>query len=200
MAESVEKQVKRTIKNYPRGKIFFPENFDKLGSSTAIRKALNRLENEGILKRLAHGIYLYPREHPILGIVHPTTEEIALAIAKRDKARIIPTGQQALNKLGLSTQVPMNLIFFTDGSPRSIKIKKGTIKFKKGSPRLLSLKNDQMILVIQALKELGKDNITPEIKNTIKKVLEQVEQETVKHDIKLAPVWIKKIIKESIEQ
>jgi predicted transcriptional regulator of viral defense system len=199
MAESIENKVKRTISNYKRGKIFFPSDFAKIGSSTAIRQALNRLEEEGFLTRLAHGIYLYPKSHPILGQLTPTTEEIAIAISKRDKARIIPTGNQSLNKLGLSTQVPMNIVYLTDGTSRSIKIKNGSIKFKTASPKIFSVKSDKIILIIQALKQLGKDNITPKVKEKISEVLNKVDLDVIKHDIKLAPVWINQVIKESIE-
>jgi len=199
MAKSIEKQINKAISNHKRGKIFFPSNFTKFGSSTAIRQALNRLEEEGFLKRLAHGIYLYPKTHPILGQLTPTTEEIAIAIAKRDKARIIPTGNQALNKLGLSTQVPMNIVYLTDGSSRTIKIKNGSIKFKTTSPKIFSAKSDKIILLIQALKQLGKENITPKEKEKIREVLNKVDYDVIEHDIKLAPVWINQIIKESIE-
>ena len=120
MAESVEKTVDKTISNHKRGKIFFPSNFSEFGSSSAVRQALNRLEDKGRLVRLAKGIYLYPKKHKILGVLQPSIEEIALAISKRDKARIIPTGINALNKLGLSTQVPMNMVYLTDGTPRTI--------------------------------------------------------------------------------
>ena len=159
MAESIEKQIKRAILNHKHGKIFFPSNFSKFGTSTAIRQALNRLEDKGLLLRLAHGIYLYPKKHKTLGILYPSTEDIAMAISKRDKARIIPTGVYALNRLGLSTQVPLNIVYLTDGTSRSIKVKKRSIKFKKASPKLLSAKNDTNILVIQALREIGKENV-----------------------------------------
>lgn len=193
---SIEKQVKKTISNYKTGKIFFPSDFSKIGSSTAVRQALKRLEDVKFLLRLAHGIYLYPKRHPLFGVLYPTIEEIAIAIAKRDKARIIPTGIQALNELGLSTQVPMNIVYLTDGSPRLIKINNGSIKFKKASPKQLSIKDDKIILIIQALKELGQENITPKIKEKIKLLLFTVEKESLMHDIKLAPQWIAKIIKE----
>ena len=199
MATSIEKQVKKTITNYKTGKIFFPSDFSKIGSSTAIRQALNRLEDAKFLLRLAHGIYLYPKKHPLFGVLYPTIEEVAIAIAKRDKARIIPTGIQALNKLGLSTQVPMNIVYLTDGSSRSIKINNGSIKFKKASPKLLSVKSDKIILIIQALKELGQENINSKIKEKIERLLFTVDKELLIHDIKLAPQWIAKIIKELIK-
>lgn len=199
MAVSIEKQVKKTITNYKTGKIFFPSDFSKIGSSTAIRQALNRLEDDKFLLRLAHGIYLYPKKHSSFGILYPTIEEIAIAIAKRDKARIIPTGIQALNKLGLSTQVPMNIVYLTDGSSRSIKVGNGSIKFKKASPKLLSVKSDKVILIIQALKELGKENINSKIREKIKQLLLTIDKNIVTHDAELAPQWITKLIKESTE-
>lgn len=199
MAESVENKLKKAITNYKTGKIFFPYNFSKFGSSTAVRQALNRLEDDEFLLRLAHGIYLYPKRHTKFGILYPNIEEIAIAIAKRDKARIIPTGIYALNKLGLSTQVPMNVVFLTDGSSRSIKINNGSIKFKKASPKLLSVKSDKVILIIQALKELGQENINSKVKERIKQIVLTVDKDIVTHDIKLAPQWITEIIKKLIE-
>jgi len=194
MAQSVEKQILRSIYNHKRGKIFFPANFSKFGSSTAVRQALNRLEDKGILLRLARGIYLFPKKHKVLGVLFPTLEELAIAIAKRDKARIIPTGLYALNKLGFSTQVPMNVVYLTDGSPRNIKVGKGSIKFKPAPTKLLAARNDKMILIIQALKHIKKDNITQEIKKKITKQLATVPSQDIEHDIKLAPSWINDLI------
>jgi len=200
MAESVENRVSKAISNYKRGKIFFPKNFSKYGSSTAIRKALDRLENKKVLVRLAHGIYLFPKKHKLLGILRPTIEEIAIAIAKRDKARIIPTGINALNKLGLSTQVPMNMVYLTDGTPRTVKVGKTTIKFKIASPKLLSAKSETNVLVIQALREIGKDNLDAQTLEKIKKVLQMVDVSDIRHDIQLAPVWIGEIMKTVINE
>lgn len=198
MAESIEKQIKKSILNYKHGKIFFPTNFSKFGTSTAIRQALNRLENKGLLVRLAHGIYLYPKKHKTLGILYPSIEEIALAISKRDKARIIPTGAHALNRLGLSTQVPLNIVYLTDGTSRSIKVKKRSIKFRKASPKLLAAKNDTNILVIQALREIGKENVDSKILKRIKEILSTVEKDLIKQDMKVAPSWIAEIMRTSL--
>ena len=195
---SVENQIVKSISNHRRGKIFFPKSFMKFGSSTAVRQALNRLEDKGFLIRLAKGIYLYPKTHKLLGILYPTLEEIAIAIAKRDKARIIPTGIQALNKLGLSTQIPLNVVYLTDGSNRKISVYGGTIKFKKASAKLLSTKNGTVILVIQALRELGQKNIDVSIKKKIKNSLSEIDSKTIQHDLKLAPAWIKELVENII--
>lgn len=192
---SIENKILKKVSDNKRGKIFFPKDFSKIGSSINVRQALNRLEQKQILIRLAHGIYLYPKEHKMLGILLPTLEEIAEAISKRDKARIIPTGIQALNKIGLSTQVPLNLVYLTDGSSRTIKIGNGTIKFKKASPKILSIKNETVLLVIQALRELGHENMDEKIINRIKEILATIEPQTLNHDLKKAPVWIYELIK-----
>ncbi|WP_340202588.1 DUF6088 family protein [Ascidiimonas sp. W6] len=195
MNESVQHRIENKIKSMRRGSILFPSNFDDIGNVEVVKKSLLRLENKKFLVRLAHGIYLYPKQDKLLGVLYPTIEEIAAAIAKRDKARIIPTGTTALNKLGLSKQVPMNIIFLTDGAPRSIVVGKRTIKFKRTSPKNLALKGEITSLIIQALKEIGKDNVTVEQLEKIKTHLEKVKQEIIEHDAKLAPVWISKIMK-----
>ncbi len=194
MGQSVESQILKSIYNHKRGKIFFPSSFAKFGSSAAVRQALNRLEDKGVLKRLARGIYLFPQEHKLLGILYPTLEELAIEIAKRDKARIIPTGIYALNKLGLSTQVPTKVVYLTDGSPRQIKVGLGSIKFKATPSKLLAARNDKMVLIIQALKHIGKDNITREINKKIVEQLNTINGEDVRHDIKLAPAWIRDLL------
>jgi DNA-directed RNA polymerase subunit K/omega len=195
MTKSVQTRIENKIKSMKRGRILFPSNFDDIGNVEVVKKSLLRLENKKFLVRLAHGIYLYPKQDKLLGVLYPTIEEIALAIAERDKARIIPTGTTALNKLGLSTQIPMNIVFLTDGAPRSIVVGKRTIKLKRTSPKNLAVKGEITSLIIQALKEIGKDNVTAEQSERIKIHLEKEKQEIIEHDAKLAPVWISKILK-----
>jgi DNA-binding Xre family transcriptional regulator len=195
MTVSVQTRIENEIKSIKRGSILFPSNFDDIGNVEVVKKSLLRLENKKFLVRLAHGIYLYPKQDKLLGVLYPTIEEIAVAIAERDKARIIPTGTTALNKLGLSTQIPMNIIFLTDGAPRSILVGKRTIKLKRTSPKNLAVKGKITSLIIQALKEIGKDNVTAEQLEKIKIHLEKEKQEIIEHDAKLAPAWISKIMK-----
>lgn len=195
MTTSVQNKIENKIKSMKRGSIVFPSTFDDIGNVEIVKKSLLRLENKKFLVRLAHGIYLYPKQDKLLGDLHPSIEEIANAIAERDKARIIPTGITALNKLGLSTQIPMNIVFLTDGAPRSIVVGKRTIKFKRTSPKNLAVKGEITNLIIQALKEIGKDNVTAEQLEKIKIHLVKEKQEIIEHDAKLAPVWISKIMK-----
>ena len=191
---SVEEQIIKKLKDNKRGKIFFPYNFSKIDSYEKIHVALGRLEKKQVLVRLAHGIYLYPKIDKELGVLYPPIDEIAKAIAKRDKARIIPTGVQALNLLGLSTQVPMKVVYLTDGTQRNIAIGNQSIKFKKTSPKNLAVKGEISGLVIQALREIGNGRVSDEQLKIIMEYLQKENPEYGKYDARLAPAWISRIM------
>jgi len=197
MAESTHNQIEIAIKKKGRGKIIFSNDFSAFGTSIAVRHALSRLCKSGLILRLAEGIYLYPKidKEIGLGIIYPSVNDIAKSIAKKDRARIAPTGVYALNRLGLSTQVPANAVYLTDGSPRRIKIGKGKgILFKHTVPKNLAFKSDLAMLVVFALKEITKDRITQEHLDRLKYVLQKVPKEKILQDIKLMPSWIKNLI------
>lgn len=175
------------------------KDFSDLGSPEAIRKALERLVKRGVIIRVAQGIYVRPKISKLLGQLIPSAEEVVEAIVKRDRIRTIPTGSYALNALGLSTQVPMNIVLLTDGSPRLIKLGKRTIKFKKTSPKILTAKGKISRLVIQALKEIGNGNVTEAEEKKILDLLRKEDPKDLKHDIALVPVWIQKIMKKAVE-
>ena len=197
--ESVDNKIIAKIKKAKRGSLFFIEDFLNLGTSKAVSKALERLVEKEDLSRVSRGIYSRLRIDPILGAISPTTEEIAEAVRRRDKARIIPTGILALNALGLSTQVPMNLVYLTDGAARTIQIGKRKIVFKKTSPRNLAAIGSISSLAIQALREIGKDNVTEDEINSILQQLEKEDPYRLQHDIKLAPEWIRIIMRQALK-
>lgn len=192
---SVENQIVERIESLPKGELLLPTDFSDLGSSEAVRIALFRLEKEGVINRVAQGIYVRPKISKLIGVLVPSAEEVAEAIAKRDRIRTLPTGSYALNALGLSTQVPMNIVLLTDGSPREIKVGKRKIKFKKTTPKNLLAKGKISRLVIQALKEIGNGKVTAEEENKIINLLKKEDVKDLKHDIELAPVWVQKIMK-----
>lgn len=192
--QSVEKQIEKSIKSKPKGALLLPDDYLSYGSSDAIRKALDRLENKQVIVRVAQGIYVRPKISKLIGVLVPSAEEVAEAIAKRDRIRTVPTGSYALNALGLSTQVPMNIVLLTDGSPREIRVGKRKIKFKKTTPKNLLAKGKISRLVIQALKEIGNGKVTAEEENKIIDLLKKEEEKDLKHDIALAPVWVQKIM------
>ena len=197
--QSIENKVEITIKAKPRGTLILAEDFMHFGSSEAIRKALERLEDKKVIVRVAHGIYVRPKISKLLGPLKPSAEEVAEAIAKRDRLRIIPSGSYALNALGLSTQVPMNIVLLTDGSPRIIKVGRQKIKFKRATPKTLLAKGKISRLVIQALKEIGNGKLREDEERKILDFLQKENEKDLKHDIALAPVWIQKIMNKALE-
>ncbi len=197
--QSIDDKIFDKIKKAGRGSLFFTEDFLRFGSAKAVAKALERLVEKDELTRVARGIYARLKTNPLFGKVHPSIEDIAKAIAKRDKARIMPTGVLALNALGLSTQVPLKIVYLTDGSARLVKLDKRTIKFKKASPKNLSAIGAISSLVIQALKEIGKDNVNEREIEIVLKHLQQEEAYRLEHDIKLAPEWIRIIMRKALK-
>jgi hypothetical protein len=196
--QSIEKKIEKSIKSKPKGLLILPGDYLGYGSSDAIRKALDRLEDRKVIIRVAQGIYVRPKISKLIGNLTPSAEEVADAIAKRDRIRTLPTGSYALNALGLSTQVPMNIVLLTDGSPREIKVGKRTIKFKKTTPKNLMAKGKISRLVIQALKEIGNGKVTEEEELKILELLQKENEKDLKHDIALAPVWVQKIMKKAL--
>ncbi|MDO6760013.1 DUF6088 family protein [Tamlana sp. 2_MG-2023] len=196
--ESVENKIEKSIKSKPKGVLVMPGDYVHYGTAEAVRKALDRLEDKKVITRVAHGIYVRPKISALIGPIIPTAEEIAEAIAKRDKIRTVPTGSYALNALGLSTQVPMNIVLLTDGSPREIKLGKRSIKFKKTTPKNLLAKGAISRLVIQALKEIGNKKVSQKEEDKIINLLKEENQTHLGHDIALAPVWIQKIMKKAL--
>jgi hypothetical protein len=194
MINSAHNQLLTEILAEKKGKLIFPGDFKDMASTEAIRKILSRLQKEGLITRVAHGIYLYPKTDPVIGTIHPSTDDIAQAVAKRDKVKIMPASMTALNRLGLSTQVPMKAVYLTNGKPKTIKAGKRTITFKSTTPKKLSLKGKLSSLVIQALEELGKDAITPEVLEKITGVLQNENPQILKEDAKLAPAWVSQLL------
>ena len=198
MTESTENQILTKIKKARRGTLFFAEGFLRFGNSKAIAKSLERLVKKGDISRVVRGVYARLEKDPILGLVKPGAEAIAKAIAKRDKARIVPTGALALNALGLSTQVQMNLVYLTDGAARIINLGKRKVIFKKVSPKNLAAIGEISSLAIQALKKIGKDNVTENEKQIILKHLINEDKYRLEHDIRLAPEWIRGIMRQAL--
>jgi predicted transcriptional regulator of viral defense system len=195
---NVERGVEAAIRSKPKGALLFVGDFAECGSSEAVRQALVRLVKKGKVRRVSQGIYVRPRVNEFIGEVLPSAEEVALGIAKRDRAKIVPTGTQALNLLGLSTQVPLNLVYLTDGAPRVVRVGNRMIKFKKTTPKNLIAKGNTSRLVIQALRAVGRDNMTGELEEKILLILRKESQKNLRHDITLAPSWIREIMKKAL--
>ncbi len=196
--ESTDIKIVRRIRGKGRGSLVFQSDFASCGTPAAIKSAFHRLLADGTLVRLAHGIYYYPKkdEELGLGILYPSIDEIAVAIAKRDKAKIVPMGAYALNRLGLSTQIPMNVVFLTTGTPRRVKVGNGHgILFKHSSSgKNFDYRSELMMLMVSAMREIGQGKLTDEERTTILDFASKVSKNDFNHDIQLAPAWVRTIL------
>lgn len=197
-SESTECKIVKCIYGKGRGSVIFQSDFAVCGSPSAIKSAFHRMYSEGILVRLAHGIYYYPKIDTELGlgILYPSIDEIAKAIAKRDKAKIVPTGAYALNRLGLSTQIPMNVVFLTSGTPRRVNVGNGHgILFKHSSSgKNFNYRSELMMLIVTAMREITKEKLTDEECAKILELKDKVPAPDFNHDIQLAPAWVRTIL------
>lgn len=195
MKQSIESIIKNEIVGHGQGWCFTPFAFQNLGSSESIRVALFNLQRQSFIRRLAQGIYDYPKKHEILGIIPPDLHQVAQAIAEKNGVLIQPSGAHAANLAGLSEQVPGKIIYLTEGPSRKVKIGKQEIVFKKASRKVMATAGTREGLIIQAFKNLGtKDQIDDVIRARTKKFLEPSTEQELIQNLRYAPVWIRKII------
>ncbi|MCF0212596.1 MAG: hypothetical protein HUK17_06865 [Bacteroidales bacterium] len=180
--------------------VYFISDFTTNGNDAFISRVLSELVNEGVLDRLGLGIYFRPIQTKF-GILKPSIDSVTHAIARRDHAQILPTGETAENMLGLSTQVPMNYQYLTSGSARVIKLDGREIKLRRCTPGNFAYQGELMPILVQAMKSIGENNITPEHTSRIAELMKECpENDTYEHDIALAPYWIKRILRQIRKQ
>ena len=199
MTDNTEKSILKRIRGSGRGSVFLPNQFTDLGERSAIDKALSRLAANGTIRRLARGVYDYPRTHPMMGELSPTIDAVAKAIAGRDQIRLQPTGAYAANLLGLSEQVPAKVVFLTDGASRTLKVGKLIIQLRQTTPRNMAAAGRLSGLVIQALRNLGKEHVTAGHLTRLKQRVPSSERKMLLRDLKLAAVWMQPLFRELAE-
>ena len=187
MKTSVYSQIESKVRRSVPGKLILPSDFKDFGTSTAIRKTLSRLVEQKVLVRMGQGIYVVPIQDKIFGEVLPSMEEIAASLAKKERVKIMPTGQYALNKIGLSTQVPMKMVFLTNGTKKSISIGKSSIVFQPTTAKKFAMTGTISSLLFLGLAELDLDQLSELEIEKIINLLEKEDAKKLKHDLKLAP-------------
>lgn len=192
--ENIHKQIKEIISRKKLGKLIYPSDFRGIGTDSAIKKTLSRMVSKGDLKRLAHGMYYIPKTDPLLGDLKPSVDDVIEMLKEKEKIRIEPAGAYALHRLGLTTQVPTKRVYLTDGSQRLLTVGKLKIKLKSTTPKRLSRKGKISSLIIQALEELGTNNVDTITSERIRELLKKEDPGYLKHDLSLAPVKINNYI------
>lgn len=189
-----EPAILATVEAAPPGTVFAPGDFAGLGSRGAIDTALSRLAARGVLARVARGLYERPRQHPVMGQLLPDIETVVQAIRDKEHIRIQAAGAYAANLLGLSEQVPLKIVFLTDGTPRTLRIGKQEISLRRTTPRNLATAGRISGLVIQALRHLGHKHVDAQTIARLRKRLQPTDRTALAADAPLAPAWIARIL------
>lgn len=187
---SIDSKIVRRIIGRKRGWCFTPMDFLDIGSRQAVDTALSRLAKSGRIRRLSRGLYDYPKSHKKIGLLSPSLDAIIGALTRRDRVRLQPTGAYAANLLGLSDQVPMKVVYLTNGPKRRLRIGNQEIILKTMAPRFMATAGRPSGTVIQALRYLGKNHVTPETITRLKKALTPADRRQILKDLGLAPSWM----------
>lgn len=193
---TTERKLMDRIDQKGRGWCFTARDFLDLADPELVWKGLTRLSKKGDIRRLGRGLYDFPREHPELGLLSPTPEAVAQAIAERDGSRLQPSGAYAANVLGLSEQVPARVVFLTSGPDRKVKIGNREIILKNTVPRNLATAGRISGTVIQALRHIGEKHITQAHLQHLRGKLNKADREQLWKDRVNAPVWLHAYLKE----
>jgi hypothetical protein len=193
--QSIDSKILNRIYGRGKGCVVTQGDFIDLGSRQAVDLALHRLAKKGTLRRLARGLYDYPRTDPDIGPLSPTTDAIVKALKGRDKILLQPSGGYAANLLGLSDQVPMKIVFLSDGPARRVQLGKQVIMLKHTTPRAMATAGRVSGLVIQALRHIGQRNVDDAIVARLQKRLSADDRRQLLRDIRYAPAWIAAILR-----
>lgn len=194
---SIKFELLQRIYGYANGKVFITADFLDLASNETVRKTLNRLVEEATIQRVIAGFYFYPAYSPLIGEYESVSiQELAQAIARKYNWTIAPSGNAALNMLGLSTQVPSKWIYNSTGPYKTYAIGNTTLEFKRTKPSEIAHMSKTTALVIQAIKVLGKNSLSQDAVRTIRNRLSEEEIKNLLTESTSVPSWMYETIRE----
>ena len=193
--QTIESKILSRFYGHGRGHVATPTHFLDLGSRTAIGSALSRLVQSGKLRRIGRGLYEYPRISNLLGVLSPDLEKVATAMAGREGTRLQPSGAYAANQLHLSEQVPLRVVFLTDGPSRKTQIGNQIIELRNASPKRMQLAGRISGLVFEALRHLGLRHIDEDVIQRLAQNLTFDQKWKLRSDLPHAPAWMHPFIR-----
>lgn len=197
---SYTEKISNKINSFDSHKVFFANDFLDIASNATVRQILKRLADEDKIKRVIDGFYYNPKYSELIGEYEAVSiHELALAIARKYNWNIAPYNSTALNLLGLSTQVPTHYKYISSGRYKEYKIGDTILEFKKVNPGEIANMSLKTATAIQAIKSLGKEDITSEVIQKIRENLTEKERKDLINESKSVPAWIYEVIREICE-
>ena len=178
-----------------RGWVFSKNDFGELGADAAIRKSLSRLCAKGTIRRIAAGLYEYPQYSELLqSLLFPDQDAVVQAIARKQGWNIQSSGAAAANYFGITTQVPGRLLYYSDGPDRIMKTEFYTLEFKNTALKESKFKLPESGLIVQALRETGRQRVNDEIVQKIRTSINPALYPGIVRDTRSVTAWIRDII------
>lgn len=194
---TINEQILERIKNMDDEAVFVSSDFTDIADINTVRQILSRQEQAGEIQRVIRGIYYCPQYSDLLGEYEaPSPHHAAMAIARKFGWTIAPSGNTALNQLGLSTQVPAKWSYISDGPYKRFEFGRVELEYRHRSNRDISGLSYKTALVIQAIRALGKENISSTEIEKISACLSEKEKEKLLTEEKQSTAWIYKYMKE----
>ncbi len=179
------------------GRSVSAKDFRDLGTPAAIRQALSRLVRQGAIRRVRRGLYELPRMGRLLDQpVVPSPDELVRAWARNHGLRVVPSGAQAANLLGVSTQVPAKIVYYTNGRTRTLKLGPYTVRLLNRGPKTMDVRGRVAPLVLQALRHLGRNGVTPKVIRHLRSTLSRKDKAELRRNLRYAAAWMKPVIEE----
>ena len=195
-----KQEILNKIENFGPNKIFIANDFFDIAGYETVRSTLNRLVGDKEIMRIMKGVYYKPEYIKLIGeYAAPSVNEVANAIARKYNWTIAPAGNTALNLLGLSTQVPAKWTYISDGRYASFSFGNVTIEFKRRNNGDISKMSTLTAMVIQSIKEIGKDNISQKQIDYLRGKLSEKEKSELLTDSKTTSAWVYEVIKKISE-
>jgi Family of unknown function (DUF6088) len=190
IAASVPDQVMTRVRASGRGSVFTPSDFLTVAARSAVDQALSRLVKGGQLRRLARGLYDFPKLHPKLGPLSPAPDDVARALARETGSQVQIAGARAANALGLSTQIPAKSTYLTDGPSRRVVLGKRVVDLRHASPKNLIAPGSPAGTVVQALRHVGPVRAA-DVAQVVARRLSATDKKTLASTAVQAPAWMR---------
>lgn len=187
---SVPSRIMKRAQAAGRGGVYTPNDFLDVAARAAVDQALSRLAKTGKLRRLARGLYDFPRVHPTLGPLSPAADDVAQALARETGSRVQITGARAANALGLTTQVPAKNTYLTDGPARRVVLGKRVVDLRHASPKHLIAPGSPAGTVVQALRHVGPVRAAA-VAQVASRQLSASDKKTLASSAIQAPAWMR---------
>ena len=189
--QSIQNKVLARIRGKGRGYAFSSKEFLDLGNRNSVDKALSRLCAHRIIRRVVTGIYDFPRtDQELGGKLSPDIHQVAHAIARKNGVRIQPSGAQAANLLGISTQVPAKVVYLTNGKSRTVNVANRTLLFKRVEPREMQPGSEIGFLVTQALRYMGREKVGINVIEYLRRLLTDSDRKKLLKEARYMEDWI----------